>query len=119
MQGKPPAYGGSLPAKELTTDKRADSVNEKWPENLACCHKRLYINACAAHHSFPLNVHVARKVELVSGHFRELKIREILHKYFSFLFTILHGNCKPISVFMFADCRFACFSSCRTYVTAS
>ena len=40
MQGKaaPPAYDGSLEAKEITPDKRADSVNEKWPENLACCH---------------------------------------------------------------------------------
>ena len=66
MQGKPPAYDGSLAAKEITTDKRAHSVNEKWPENLACCHKRLYLNACAAYDSFPLNVHVARKVELVS-----------------------------------------------------
>ena len=66
MQGKPPAYGGSLPAKELTTDKRADSVNEKWEEDLVCCHKRLYLNARAAHDSFPLNVQVARKVELVS-----------------------------------------------------
>ena len=63
MQGKPPAYDGSLAAKEITTDKRADSVNEKWPENLACCHKRLYLNACAAYDSFPLteekNVHQA------------------------------------------------------------
>ena len=32
---------------------RADSVNEKWPENLACCHKRIYLNACAAHDRFP------------------------------------------------------------------
>ena len=66
MQDQPPAYDGSLAAKEITTDKRAHSVNEKWPENLACCHKRLYLNACAAYDSFPLNVHVARKVELVS-----------------------------------------------------
>ena len=66
MQSKPPAYDVSLAAKEITTDKRAHSVNEKWPENLACCHKRLYLNACAAHDSFPLNVQVARKVELVS-----------------------------------------------------
>ena len=49
-----PAYDGSLAAKEITPDKRADSVNGKWPENLACCHKRLYLNACAAHDSFPL-----------------------------------------------------------------
>ena len=56
MQGKPPAYDRSLAAKEITTDKRADSVNEKWPENLACWHKRIYLNACAAHDSFPLNV---------------------------------------------------------------
>ena len=53
-KAKPPAYDGPLAAKEITTDKRADSVNEKWPENLACCHKRLYLNACAAHNSFPL-----------------------------------------------------------------
>ena len=66
MKGKSPAYDGSLETKEITTDKRADSVNEKWPENLTCCHKRLYLNACAAHDSFRLNVHVARKVELVS-----------------------------------------------------
>ena len=58
MQGKPPAYDGSLAAKEITTDKRADSVNEKWPENLACCHKRLYLNACAAYDGFPLRVEV-------------------------------------------------------------
>ena len=38
----------------ITTDKRADSVNEKWPENLACRYKRIYLNACAAHGSFPL-----------------------------------------------------------------
>ena len=55
MQGKPPAYDGSLAAKEITTDKRADSLNEKWTENLGRCHKRLYLNACAAHDSFPLN----------------------------------------------------------------
>ena len=81
---------------------------------------------------------------LLSGHFRELKIREILLKFFrsSSLYVqhgnckrifysclpivalhafqvVAHGNCKPISVLMIADCRFACFSSCRTYVTAS
>ena len=82
---------------------------------------------------------------LLSGHFRELKIRETLLKFFrsSSLYVqhgnckrgifysyfpivalhafqvVAHGNCKPISVFMFGDCRFACFSSCRTYVTAS
>ena len=33
-KAKPPAYDGSLAAKEITTDKRADFVNEKWPENL-------------------------------------------------------------------------------------
>ena len=55
MQGKTTAYGGPLAAKEITPDKRADSVNEKCPENLACCHKRIYLNACAAHDSFPLN----------------------------------------------------------------
>ena len=66
MEGKPPAYDGSLPAKELTTDKRADSVIEKRQENLVCCHKQLYLNARAAHDSFPLNIQVARKVELVS-----------------------------------------------------
>ena len=54
-KAKPPAYDGPLAAKEITPDKRADSVNEKWPENLACCHKRIYLNACAAHDSFPLN----------------------------------------------------------------
>ena len=55
MQGKTNAYDRPLAAKEITLDKRADSVNEKWPENLACCHKRTYLNACAAHGSFPLN----------------------------------------------------------------
>ena len=30
-------------------------MNEKWTENLACCHKRIYSNACAAHDSFPLS----------------------------------------------------------------
>ena len=44
-----------MAAKEITPDKRADFVNEKWPENLACCLKRLYLNACAAHDSFPLS----------------------------------------------------------------
>ena len=69
----------------------------------------------------------------LSGHFRELKIREILLKFFpsSSLYVqegnckrifhsclpivtlhafqvVTHGNCKPISVFMFADCRFVC-----------
>ena len=33
---------------------RADSANEKWPENLACWHTRIYLNACAAHDSFPI-----------------------------------------------------------------
>ena len=51
---KPPAYDGPLAAKEITPDKRADSVIEKWPENPACCHKRIYLNACAVHDSFPL-----------------------------------------------------------------
>ena len=55
MQGKTAAYDGPLAAKEITPDKRADSVNEKWSENLACCHKRIYLNACVAHDSFPLN----------------------------------------------------------------
>ena len=53
-KAKPPAYDRPLAAKEITPDKRADSVNEKWPENLACCHKRIYFTACAAHDSFPL-----------------------------------------------------------------
>ena len=48
-------YDGALAAKEITPDKRADSVNEKWPENLACCHKRIYLNTCAAHDSLTLN----------------------------------------------------------------
>ena len=52
MQGKTAAYDGPLAAKEITPDKRADSVNEKWPENLPCCHKRIYLNACAARDSF-------------------------------------------------------------------
>ena len=63
MQGKTAAYDGPLAAKEITPDKRADSMNEKWPENLACCHKRIYLNACAAHGSFPLKVCVLRKAE--------------------------------------------------------
>ena len=45
-----------LAVKEITPDKGADSVNEKWPENLACCHKRIYLNACAVHNSFPLKL---------------------------------------------------------------
>ena len=53
-KAKPPAYDGPLAAKEITQDKRADSVNEKWPENLACCYKRIYLKARAAHDSFPL-----------------------------------------------------------------
>ena len=32
-QNRPAAFDGSLAAKEpITTDKRADSVNEKWPD---------------------------------------------------------------------------------------
>ena len=67
---------------------------------------------------------------LLSGHFRELKIREILLKFFrsSSLYVqqgnckrifysclpivtlhafqvVAHGNCKPISVLMIHDCR--------------
>ena len=30
MQGKTAAYDGPLAAKEITPDRRADSVNEKW-----------------------------------------------------------------------------------------
>ena len=48
MQGK---TDGPLAAKEITPDKRADPVNEKWPENVACCHKRIYLKACS---EFPL-----------------------------------------------------------------
>ena len=53
--------------RKTTTDKRADSVNEKCPENLACCHKRPYLNACAAHDSFPSRksiclIHLGAKV---------------------------------------------------------
>ena len=56
MQGKTAAYDGPLAAKEITPDKRADSVNEKWSENLASgCHKRIYLNACTAHDSVPLS----------------------------------------------------------------
>ena len=33
MQGKTTAYGGPLAAKEITPDKRADSVNEKCPDD--------------------------------------------------------------------------------------
>ena len=62
-KAKPPAYDGPFAAKEITPDKRADPVNEKWPENLACCHKRIYLNACAAHGSFPLKVCVLRRAE--------------------------------------------------------
>ena len=54
-KAKPHEYGGPFAAKEITPDKRADFVNEKWPENLACCHKRIYLNICAAHDSFPLS----------------------------------------------------------------
>ena len=57
MQGKSPAYDGSWAAKEIATDKGPDSMNEKCPKNLVCCHKRLYINACAGHDSFPLTVY--------------------------------------------------------------
>ena len=53
-KAKPPAYDGALTTKKITPDKRADSLNEKWPENLACCHKWIYLNACAVHDSFPL-----------------------------------------------------------------
>ena len=66
MQGKPPAYDRSLAAKEITTDKRADSMNEKWPENLACCHKLLYLNACTANDSFPLNHQLNRALLLAN-----------------------------------------------------
>ena len=48
-------FGGE---RDYCTEKRADSLNEKWPENLACCHKRLYLNACAAYDGFPLRVEV-------------------------------------------------------------
>ena len=40
MQGKTARiYDGALAAKEITLDETADSVNGKWPENLACRHK--------------------------------------------------------------------------------
>ena len=59
MQGKTAriwcVFGGE---RDYCTEKRADSLNEKWPENLACCHKRLYLNACAAYDGFPLRVEV-------------------------------------------------------------
>ena len=45
------AFGGE---RDNSRQIRAESVNEKWPENLACYHKRIYLNACAAHDSFPL-----------------------------------------------------------------
>ena len=48
-KAKPIAYDGPLAAKEITPDKRADFMNERWPENLACCHKRIYLNARVAH----------------------------------------------------------------------
>ena len=56
MQGKTARiwrpFGGE---RDNSRQKPVDSVNEKWPENLACWHKRIYLNACAAHDSFPLN----------------------------------------------------------------
>ena len=55
MQGKTARiwrpFGGE---RDNSRQKPVDSVNEKWPENLACWHKRIYLNACAAHDSFPL-----------------------------------------------------------------
>ena len=55
MQGKTAliwrAFGGE---RDNSRQIRADFVNENLPENLACCHKRIYLNACAAHDSFPL-----------------------------------------------------------------
>ena len=60
-EAKLPTYDGSLAAKEITTDKQADSVKEKWSENLACCHTRLYLNACAAHDSFLLSTTHSRQ----------------------------------------------------------
>ena len=38
------AFGGE---RDNSRQIRAYSVNEKWPENLAYCHKRIYLNACA------------------------------------------------------------------------
>ena len=55
MQGKTAriwrALGGE---RDITPAKRADSMNEKWPENLAFCHKPIHLNACAVHDSFSL-----------------------------------------------------------------
>ena len=50
MQSKAPAYGETDNARQI----RAYSANETWPEDLACCHKRIYINACAARDCFSL-----------------------------------------------------------------
>ena len=53
MQGKTARRWQDF-GSERDPDKRADSANEKWPENPACCHKQIYLNACVAHDSFPL-----------------------------------------------------------------
>ena len=53
-KAKPPtwrAFGGE---RDKSRQIRADSVNEKWPEKLACCHKRIHLNACTDHASFLL-----------------------------------------------------------------
>ena len=53
MQGKTARiwWGFGSERNKLQTKEQ---IPWTWPENLACCHKRIYVNACAAHDSFPL-----------------------------------------------------------------
>ena len=105
---KPPAYDRSLAAKEITTDKRVDFVNEKWPENLACCHKRLYLNACAAHDSFPLRNHVEP--------LHATKFAQNIDAYnmsFSHYFKRNLGPCHKIKLFLQFATQRRCVASCK------
>ena len=137
-RAKPPAYDGSLSAKEITPDKTAYSVNEKWPEYLACYHKRLYLNACAAHDSFPLirgllynfsnNIPYIRiawhRIVIFNVVFPvviayKLSFKAPLHRRFSAIFLLLMHAIKWIDLRMYSTICVKLYKSIRLWLNHS
>ena len=78
---KAPAYDGPLAAKEITPDERAGSVNEKWSENLACRHKRIYLNACAANDGSLLKFSRLEALLPIDCRYELSSVQDNIHSY--------------------------------------
>ena len=56
-------------------------MNEKWPEKLACCPKRIYLNACAAHDSFPLKLSRLEALLPFDSRYELSSVQDNIHSY--------------------------------------